>query len=517
MEGDDWDVKSHSPQHEHQSDGEEDDVEMDSPVHQELGYHSNITTEGGVYRGGQALHHRTNANRNASREQTQTAIGNESRPLAGSASKNIRNNNPFKRRRWSSLFRGSVVLGVVGYFFLMIRQSWLLTDWQYEKSTDSQLPPFDHRGMSVTRQLLDKKRVDDRRKALEDRRRHAAERLERTRPPETSEKLSSYEILSMEERQQSVTQPKVSSSRATLVELCGIHAKNASRDHPNSYLSKDALNSKSRVMITGILNPIGFHLALALKERCGVQVMTGIDPMFPNTVAHRLQLQERIQLLTTNIPKLVQPIVLPLVGLDPRLNQNQENEPSLLPTTGEISLLNFRPTHIVHLASYSPAEYMDPFNPQFWNHQSPYVTADRNPFLYRIRSSLASMEQILASIVSADNDSEAQRPHLTYASSSDHSDPVHVHLKLADELLADTYHSLHGAYSVGVRLPNAVYGPWGRAGTPMHQMADAAVELWNSTISSNELLESAGLGNVADRVDDFIYVSGTYFVFVPCK
>jgi hypothetical protein len=51
----------------------------------------------------------------------------------------------------------------------------------------------------------------------------------------------------------------------------------------------------------------------------------------------------------------------------------------------------------------------------------------------------------------------------------------------------------------------------------MHQMADAAVVHWNSTISSTKLLESAGLGNVADRVDNFVYVSGTYFVFVPYK
>lgn len=507
MEGDDWPVKTHSPQHEHPSDGE-DDVESDSPIHhtaQELGYHTNIITDGGVYRGSQALHHRTNANRNVARTPTREGNGAGIRPVTGSRANR---SNLHKGRQWRSLFRGSFVLGIIGYFVLMILQSLRLSDSEY--GTPSQLPLFDRRGMSAMRQLLDKKRVDDRRKALVERERHAVERLGRTRPPETTDRVSAYEIISMDERQQPV-QPKVSSSPATLDELCGIHAKNASLAHPNLYLSKDVLNSKSRVMITGILNPIGFHLALALKERCGVQVMTGIDPMFPNTVVHRLQLQERIQLLTTNIPKLVQPIVLPLVGLDPRLNTKQENEPSLLPMTGEISLLNFRPTHIVHLASYSPAEYMDPLNPQFWNQQSPYVTADRSPPLYRIRSSLTSMEQILASIVSADNDSEAQRPHLTYASSLDHPDPVHVHLKLADELLADTYHSLHSVYSVGLRLPNAVYGPWGRAGTSMHQLADTAVEHWNSTIDSDKLLESAGLENVADRVDDFVYVSGACF------
>jgi nucleoside-diphosphate-sugar epimerase len=218
-------------------------------------------------------------------------------------------------------------------------------------------------------------------------------------------------------------------------------------------------------------------------------------------------------LLTSNIPKLVQPIVLPLVGLDPRRNKNLKNEPSLIPATRELSLLNFRPTHIVHLASYSPDEYMDP--QKFWNYASPYVTETRNAELYKIRSSLVSMEQILASIATASNDdetAETPRPHLVYASSvKGHHDAVHASLKTADELLADTYHSLEQVYSVGVRLPNAVYGPWGRPGSTMYQLSDAAVANWNSAATdSRKLLESADLGDVSDRVGDFLYVSGTY-------
>lgn len=528
------------PPHDHLSDDEEtDDEEMDlyHPI-QELGYNNSSrpssrpssrqrraqqaeeeVNSGTVYRGAQELHHRTTAGaRQANRNQNRITNG------AGAANRHAlnnaraqRNTNPFRRKRWKSLFRGCVVLGLLGYFILMIRQSWLLTSFDWEGKTDSQLPPFDRRGMRARREALDKKRVDERKETLQDLELKSTERMQHTRPPPSAQKVVGYSILPMQEQKSAPPPPQdqeKTSRPATLDELCGVHAKEASMDHPNSYLSKDALNSKSRVMITGILNPIGFHLALALKERCGVQIMTGIDPMFPNTVSHRLALQKRIQLLTSNIPKLVQPIVLPLVGLDPKLNRNQKNEPTLLPTTGEISLLNFRPTHIVHLASYAPDEYMDPLHPEYWNQQSPYVTEERNPALYRIRSSLASMEQILASIVSADNDNDTQRPHLTYASSSKHDDPIHVNLKTADELLADTYHILHNTYSVGVRLPNSVYGPWGRAGSTTFQMADAAVANWKNAVNNNGLLESAGLGNASDRVGDFVYVSGMYSI---CK
>jgi nucleoside-diphosphate-sugar epimerase len=404
--------------------------------------------------------------------------------------------------------------GLLGYFLIMIRQSWLLTSNNDISSGGKQMAPFHGGGMRATRHAIELKRVEDAQTALEEEQRRSTLRMQHTRPPPSTVKISSYTIVPMEERplsrQQQQQQEQDDNRPATLDDLCGIHAKNASKEHSNNYLQKDALGPKSRVMITGILNPIGFHLALALQEKCGVQVMTGIDYMFPNTVSHRLALQKRIQLLTSNIPKLVQPIVLPLVGLDPRRNKNLKNEPSLIPATRELSLLNFRPTHIVHLASYSPDEYMDP--QKFWNYASPYVTETRNAELYKIRSSLVSMEQILASIATASNDdetAETPRPHLVYASSvKGHHDAVHASLKTADELLADTYHSLEQVYSVGVRLPNAVYGPWGRPGSTMYQLSDAAVANWNSAATdSRKLLESADLGDVSDRVGDFLYVS----------
>lgn len=530
-EGDNpWDVTVLSPQHEHRSDDEksEGDEEMDGGGAR-INYNivTPSTSDAYPHRAAQELHHRATA---ASRIHQRS---NGSRPTAANATHrptttttttttnrtNTGGGTTKQRKRWKSLLRSSVAVCLVGYFVLMVQQSSVLSDWESEQdSAEANLPPFDRRGMSATRFILEKNRVEERRKAFEERERSCVERQQYTRPPlpTTEQSLSWYSLASMmypKSRQQ--VPSRTLSGPAAVTDLCGPHAKNASVFFPNSYRAQDTLNFKSRVMITGILNPIGFHLALTLRERCGVQVMTGIDPMFPNTVSHRLSLQERIQLLTTNIPKLIQPIVLPLVGLDPRANKNQKNEPTLLPMTGELSLLNFRPTHIVHLASYAPSEYMDPLYSEYSNQQSPYVSRDRNAPMYRIRSSLVSMEQILASV--SNHDQDTKPPHLTYITAlpNSHPDPLHLQLKHADEMLAATYHALSGnTYSVGLRLPNTIYGPWGRSGTSLYEMADTAVEQWK-TSSSVDLRKQSGSGNATNHDVDLLYVSGTSCCLYP--
>jgi nucleoside-diphosphate-sugar epimerase len=357
-------------------------------------------------------------------------------------------------------------------------------------------------------------------------RQRALARRTRTRPPDTTATITtaaipSYKILPVDQQERArypigadhddgqVLQKMLP---AAMEELCGFYAQNASLAYPQSYLARDALNANSRVLITGILNPIGFHLALALKERCGVQVMTGIDPMLPNTVQHRLTIVERIQILVTNIPELFRPILTPFIGLDPKVGSKETKTNAILDVTGELDLLSFRPTHIVHLASYHPTVYSNPQG-KWKNLQSPYVSPDYNPLLFSIRSTMTSMEQILASIASTADPKE--RSHLTYASSNrlwqtsdKRDDIVHSHTRKIDEVLADTYHSLYGIYSVAMRLPNAVYGTWGHPASDIHKLLHSATH--NETFvpgdsnSNNLKEETLDMVHVDDIVDAFI-------------
>jgi hypothetical protein len=332
---------------------------------------------------------------------------------------------------------------------------------------------------------------------------------------------------------------------ATVDQLCGFTAQNASLSHPTSYPASKALNSKSRVLITGVLNPVGLSLALHLHHICGVQIIAGVDTMFPNTVMHRMLLQERLQLLLTNIPKFVRPVILPFVGLDPKGKSSSGSSSSGGGDSDDDStttdsrktkagsslqelqyLHDFEPTHIVHLASYSYDVYSDAMlDPKWKNVQSPYVDLDDDDdddnamsshnYLYPIRSSIVSMQQLLQSIISSTSSTAGkQRPQFIYALAAaavagrdrqqQHQNPVQTTLKLLDEMLVDSYyhhdHNHHDedsqthsttttlgttAFSaVGLRFPNAIYGPWGQAGSTVHDLMERAVEQWNLTYAT---------------------------------
>lgn len=304
------------------------------------------------------------------------------------------------------------------------------------------------------------------------------------------------------------------SQTASLEQLCGVHAKDASRLHPDRYPMDRSLNAKSaRVLITGILSPLGFNLAMYLHHQCGVEVISGIDNMFPNTVENRLQLQDRLQLLHTNIPKLVKPIILPYIGLDPRLDKDKQSSANKVigdmnKQPAEQNLLSLRPTHVVHLASYADEAFSEgSMDPSWRNSHSPYVemeTDQRNP-MYQLRSSMVSMEQLVNSFKSLPAD---QRPHFVYASVAHKEDPtganhapIHKVTKKIDEILIETFK----IPSIALRLPNGIFGSWGQAGSPVHDLMERAVAQWNSTSPAFPLL-GQGSNDVSSKQLGMLHV-----------
>jgi nucleoside-diphosphate-sugar epimerase len=298
---------------------------------------------------------------------------------------------------------------------------------------------------------------------------------------------------------------------ADVDDLCGSEARfAASSSDAGSYKKRDALNESSRVLITGILNPLGFHLALALKHRCGVNTIMGIDNMFPNSVKNRLEMIRRMTILSAEIPGLTQPIMLSYVGLDPKLKASWKTASAamdlelMLPSTGEINFLAFRPTHIVHLASAYPNSFQNDVEVIKGKHHIDhvYATESRTPPLYQLRMANTGMEHILSSISSAPDDTAVTRnfrPHFVYASSpnlgrhfefeSALNDDVekecfHSTNKMIDEMLATSYSSLNGVYSVGLRMGD-VYGPWGLEGYPDYELGKRAVYDWERNTARN--------------------------------
>jgi hypothetical protein len=305
---------------------------------------------------------------------------------------------------------------------------------------------------------------------------------------------------------------------ATVDQLCGFHAQNASLSHPEFYPARAALNSNSRVLITGILNPVGMSLALYLKEKCGVEQIAGVDAMYPNTVYNRLMLQERIKLLTTNIPKLVKPLFLSFIGLDPRTKSSTTGGGTDSFGQDEMNWMEgFEPTHIVHLASYSmESMYNDALvDPEWKNTHSPYVLEEAvgndvritDPFLYPIRSSMASMEQLLQSITSVPSEDRPQFIYVKETASSSSIIPVSNAkssslmtmkkqrstlievLRRMDGLLVDSFHAHHDLKvpSIGLKLPSGVYGPWGHAGSIIHDVLEKVAEAHADASSTAEV------------------------------
>ena len=273
---------------------------------------------------------------------------------------------------------------------------------------------------------------------------------------------------------------------ATMEDLCGYYAQNASLAVPALYPRRDALGGEgtsrrpARVVITGILNPLGYHLALTLRERCGVNSLVGIDHLFPNTAAARLHKVEQIQVLTTRLEGVLErPILSAYAALEP--SKSGVGDGAVYLDTGELDLVQtFHPTHVVHLAAYGPEVYRTTVR----NDPSPYVSSPDHPSLYSLRSSLTSLEHIVRSVAAAP---EEDRPHVLYLSSpaspqyptTDNGDKflrLHRSAREMDEIVARSYHERYGVYSTSLRIPDAVFGPWGHPESATYRMFEAAAD-----------------------------------------
>ena len=310
-------------------------------------------------------------------------------------------------------------------------------------------------------------------------------------------------------------------------EICGAHAKRVVSEEINessssdrtssSYTYRDALQMPkartTRVLITGVLSQPAYLLALSLKATCNVDVVIGFDAMYPNSIRNRLRVQEQMAMLTKMIPKLVRPIFISHIGIDPLRHAKSFQS---LYETNEIDIVaSLTPTHIVHFAAHDPHLFRYHSDPEWKNTYSPYIKermnhpdhvstatttgSNYNTALYSIRTGLLSMEQILASMaVTPLND----RPHLLYASASTigfaseaatfghYENVVHTIGRQMDEVLADYYYQQHGVTSVGLRLPNGVYGPWSHPESDLYQLFDQAIRNATTPIFSTDMMNA---------------------------
>lgn len=141
-------------------------------------------------------------------------------------------------------------------------------------------------------------------------------------------------ILSLQSRWNDASDD-ISSDTATAVSaidpamLCGVHAQRAAKHHPKNYqfpnMHRQPLGPQSRVLITGILSPLGLHLTIALHRQCGVVNFLGLDSMFPNDPFSRLEYQERLAVLMEELGKAVE-LHVPFLGLESKQSSDDDNE-----------------------------------------------------------------------------------------------------------------------------------------------------------------------------------------------
>ncbi|CAJ1940581.1 unnamed protein product [Cylindrotheca closterium] len=483
------------------------------------GYYESFTMESSPLRSSNGLHHR-------SRHNTSSTLSQEGNRMDLEDEGTKRHRNPSYHRKKPHHYSTQknrvfqIFIVIIGLYILLVAKALL---WMYQNndysiyfaSNDSHaILPTSTQTSTWAQQQHEQivLRGGNFMLALEKR---ADDRFRRSRPPLTSlngrsddnvfSNWYSMDRLKEEPREEIRREDGNSESGEALSkdQLCGALARDAFETTPNSFSSKSVINKNSVVLITGILNLVGYSLAIHLKEQCGVQKVIGIDSMYPNTVGNRIQLLDRMQLLSSAFPKMPKPILLSFIGVDPLYKKGSSIHRS---SHDEMDVSELKPTHIVHLSSFSQDVYSnDMVHPDWRNSHSPYIDDEnqRDPYLYQMRASMVSMEQILSSFVEG---TDIDRPQFLYASSSGgrSEDARHATTKLIDEILADAYYLKSDFPSVGLKLPSTVYGPWGQPGSFVHDSVEWAARSWNDT--EDFVLPANLTGNGSTGQLDMLYV-----------
>jgi len=254
-------------------------------------------------------------------------------------------------------------------------------------------------------------------------------------------------------------------------QLCGLIAQEASRAHPKDYPSTAALSKESRVFITGLLSPLGMQLALKLHIDCGVEVIGGVDLMYPNTVSHRLGLiDERLKFLMTHIPSLQKSVGLSFMGILPK-KKGTGQQPQQVQQQEEFDILsNLQPTHVIHLASYND-QNIPPPRQQQQNQDSESSEAvpdgPSSPYAeatwFGRHAAWWGMEQILQGM--QELPVMPQFLHVTTKTPSSHhpSSSTKRTIQKMEHVLARTYQRP----TLSIYLPH-LYGEWDLAGSLVH-------------------------------------------------
>jgi nucleoside-diphosphate-sugar epimerase len=365
---------------------------------------------------------------------------------------------------------------------------------------------------------------------------------------------SSFNILERPERSDSQTEhdkDKQQQPKDDNAQWCGQYITQAAQHQLNGNGAGDkegysysALSpNESRILITGMLShSLGVSVALALKEKCGIVEVAGVDNLHPNTAKHRMQvLEDRYKLLVikANVTLLNHDndnSPLPFVGVQPRARYYEhdshsweaEHERTRDCSDDDLvvdAIVDYRPTHIIHLASLIGAEEIlhqgtfasakhDSVAQQHsaeeeWREyvrEQEFESTDADvpklklsatvpPQLFpsqafRYQQCLSSMEQVLRSMRAIQIEHDVA-PHLVYASSHHLSQGAtttttqssnsttnfvlspYAACKAMEESLVHSFASRYNFSHVGLRF-STFYGPAGSFGTDIHDMAERA-------------------------------------------